>query len=1430
MDSVSVLAPPQIPPPNPVEPVMSEVPEECTDVLEKPLPEKQGEQIDLTQLGDVSVVIVDEPVQASMHDPDLNLDVNSYQIRLETIDQAVLELGPFAKDINHQERLESIPLEWTPEVMMKRERRKSFSPARPTKPSRISTDESSPLITSSPGREILPPNKSQRRGRKKTQKEGSVDLSWNSTDIPVNQTGSSGSSNPHLLVQPVVSSSPKTTPLNQGEYVQSLSQESSAVEAMLALSGGQPTTATTTTEHYTERKPQSTLTEENESTLPPTVRPPTVLRNIPDETEMSNGMANTSQTKLSGFPPSYSLPPLSKLPPDPNTFNRRRTSSSSSHRSSVHIPDDRASMFSPNSIPPQHVTPPPTYVQLDNKMGGVSVVRAPPTTSSGNPFWPVPSQPSDSNIQSQGFPYTIMAPPTGWSPAYRPPYYSPLTYPRTSVDTTLDLTNQAIRPVLPYYFLRYPFHTPALAGGSPFTGPSLVTSSAVSSLPAFHTPNLSSSPTPSHLSGFKNFHNPFNRSLTPPTLHPLGTTQPLDNTKPPVITGVGGADSNSWIPYINSQYQNTAFLSSQFAAIGAAQGSSIPLTLLANTASLQVPNVDPGVISNRFPDKDHRNRSKKDVPVSSELSVPVVRLPTVDNESLIDHRTPSLQHEDKQKTNLHSGQSAVMMVDGTLAKVPSYVVPTPPPSRQDKKGVSKNDKTTPEKMKLKIHQINNEDFRLQDKMAADRRKKRGRGRPGKETDSFDSQNPIVISPPSHDVIVDDAPLPSDSTQEDCEESIDIISIDTASTPLTSMHDTELKVDNVDTNEREADPTITVNEDSVSSEGTMSASPSPPATPTVSTSTNDPFVATPPIPENLNVTTSISENQDATPTISSFSDMPSPSDNPSTTPTITSFTATSNISENVNATPTIPENLNTTSIISIDTESVVMHEKIEENSPENLQSTSPLVEESHDCIEPSTNDAPIINSHNKVNLQGSCDDIVDEPSITSNSPLDVPSTTTIVQPPTTTSDVVLSSPLNTDLDSPSSPKKLKLDLDEDIDDEESINVQTPPTDKGLDISDVAMTISDCDTMECSPQQSSSDNKVVENTSSWNDFQEDISDVISSSLSPQTTTKDQLSPECTTVPDHQTTDNMKIALSGSEVNVLISQDSQVTSSVDERTSKLSSERKPINRKFLHNTLNKPHKLEGRLGNKVAKHLATTVSSKHVISDVKKADKLTVPTVTTNRKSPGVECRHQPSHTHNDTKSRSDSRSRKDENRLSPLPSLRGRPPLPGDKSPSPHSRQELKSYRHSHHKDSKRKHSSEERHHVSSSSGKKSSHRSPRPHYHDGWSHQRSHSSTPVHDVYDSGRSSDGGSTHHQSRIPDGSPRNHYDTLHHQYENLSDNDHDLLEWGAAVTTEHDVIRSKRSRLEADSEDFHKLKRPKHKHHRHHHHSTSKHHVKE
>ena len=1444
MDSVSVLVLPQIPPPN-VEPMASEVPEECTNVLEKPLPEKKDDHIDLTQLGDVSVLIVDEAVKVSIDDPDFNSDVNLYQIRLETIDQAVLELGPFAKDINHQERLESIPLEWPPEVMMKRERRKSFSPARPTKPSRISTDEHSPLITSSPGRDIPPPplNKSQRRGRKKTQKEGSADSSWNSTDIPVNQTGSSGSSNPLFLVQPGVSSSPKITPLNQGEYIQSLSQESSAAEAMLALSGGQSTTATTTTEHYTERRPQSTLTEENESTLAPTVRPPTVLRNIPDETEMSNGTSNTSQTKLSGFPPSYSLPPLSKLPPDPNMFTRRRTSSSSSHRSSVHIPDDRASMFSPNSIPSQHVTPPPTYVQLDNKMGGVSVVRAPPTTSGGNPFWPVPSQPTDSNIQSQGFPYTIMAPPTGWNPAYRPSYYSSLAYPRTSVDTTLDLTNPALRPVLPYYFLRYPFPTPALAGGSPFTGPSLVTSSTLSSLPGFHTPTLSSSSTPSHLSNFKNFHSSFNRSLTPPTLHPLGTTQPVDNTKPPTIAGVGGADSNSWIPYINNQYQNTAFLTSpQFAAIGAAQGSSIPLTLLANAAGLQVPAVDPGVIINRYPDKDHRNRSKKEVPVSSELSVPAVHPPTLDNESLIDHRSPSLQFEDKQKTSLHSSHSAVMMVDGTIAKVPSYVVPTPPPTRQDKKGVTKNDKTTPEKMKLKIHQINNEDFKLQDKMAADRRKKRGRGRSGKETDSFNTHNPIVISPSSHDIIVDDALIPSDSTQEDGEESIDIISIDTASTPLTSMHDTELKVDNTDTNEREADPIITVNEDSVSSEGTMSASPSPPATPTVSTSTNEPFTDTSTIPENLNPTTSISENPDATPTILSFTAMPSPSDNPSATLTIPSFTVTSNRSENVNATPTSSENLSTTPIIPVD--NVVMHEKIEESSPKNspeiLKSTSPLVEESHDYIEPSTNDAPIITSHNEVNLQGNCDDTVSEPCIRANSPLDVPSTTTIIQPSTTTADGVLSSPLNTDiLDSPPSPKKLKLDLEEDAEEEEgeSINVQTPPTDKGLDISDVAMTMTDCDTMEPSPQQSSSEDKVIENTlSTWNDLQEDINDVISSSLSPQTTTTDQLSPECTTISDHHTTDNIKIPLSGSEVNALISQDSQVTSSVDERTSKLPSERKPINRKFLHNSLNKPHKLEGRLGNKVAKHLATTVSSKHsrVVSDVKKSDKLTVPTLTTNRKSPGVECRHQPSHTHNDSKSRSDSRSRRDENRLSPLPSLRGRPPLSEDKSPSPHSRQELKSYRYGHHKDSKRKHSSEERHHVSSSSGKKSSHRSPRPHYHDGWSHQRSHSSTPVRDVYDSGRSSDGGSTHHQSRLPDGSPRNHHDTSHHQYEkfeNISDNDHDLLEWEATTLTEQsDIIRSKRSRVETDNEDFHKLKRPKHKHHRHHHHSTSKHHMKE
>ena len=116
------------------------------------------------------------------------MSLDKFQISLETIDQAVLELGPFAKEAV-TDRPDLPPLSWPHphsqmELHVKKERKKPYSPpSKVVRKGRTSVDAMSPLssVGSPMGVEPVVKYPSQRRNNKKknpSEVESSPLLVW----------------------------------------------------------------------------------------------------------------------------------------------------------------------------------------------------------------------------------------------------------------------------------------------------------------------------------------------------------------------------------------------------------------------------------------------------------------------------------------------------------------------------------------------------------------------------------------------------------------------------------------------------------------------------------------------------------------------------------------------------------------------------------------------------------------------------------------------------------------------------------------------------------------------------------------------------------------------------------------------------------------------------------------------------------------------------------------------------------------------------------------------------------------------------------------------------------------------------------------------------------------------------------------------------
>ena len=444
-------------------------------------------------------------------------EIDKYQISLETIDQAVLELGPFAKDIV-TERSDVPPLQWPHPVdnqLTKKERKKPYSPptSRMMRKGRASGDCMSPLSSVGSPMGIEPLSKPRRSNGKKKQQQPATDMD----------------SSPLLIVSDEQSATP--IPINIHETIETRSSsnnstnssivncsENSAVEAMLALSNAR----------------QSELQQQSVD-APYTITPPMIVQDTP----------------ISSLPPKihYPLPPLNRLA-EPSSTRKRQTvahhGSSSSIKSSSTI-DDNFNNYSPHphSLP---VPPPLKSPQLEE-----SVKIPKEDKRSVNPFWPISTSLEPASSTSASFPYSSLMTFPGWNTmGGLHPTYLPSTYPalsRADVTPSLDLTAPPTSfrsTVLPPYYIynpNYPFGAGGLA--TPLTN-QLLTSSASS----LQSPNVSS-PIPNHPLSY----NPY---ITPPTLHPL-----TDVVKPKEVIQA----NTPWMMLNAAQFPQGSFLNTgQFAA------------------------------------------------------------------------------------------------------------------------------------------------------------------------------------------------------------------------------------------------------------------------------------------------------------------------------------------------------------------------------------------------------------------------------------------------------------------------------------------------------------------------------------------------------------------------------------------------------------------------------------------------------------------------------------------------------------------------------------------------------------------------------------------------------------------------------------------------------------------------------------------------
>lgn len=781
-------------------------------------------------------------------------EFNKYEIRLETIDQAVLELGPFAKDAIVKERTDiSVDLPSThPDTQLKKERKKSYSPctnaSRSLRRSRISNEDSSPIASLSPVKDNPPKSTSQRKaGKKRAQKDVSI-------ESPVWTGGESVSNLISTSLDSLNFPSPTGDSTHSNEVscdqhpVQSSTPESTVVEAMLTLSTSLPVTSSNTELHI------STPSKSSELRVTQECDDVTMMSSYSDSDQgiineaVHQGQSETSsneiQPQILSSPQSklispYPLPMLNKLS-DPTVMNRkRRTSSASSHRSS-NIVDESHTSYSPNPHTQSGVTSPSSYMYIDKGTHLVNVQPSPLSMTTkatedskiANPFWPVPSftQPSTSEaVTPSGFTYPLTL--GGWNAAntFRPTYFPALSsYPRTTVESSpLDLANPSFRPMMTPLFL-YPTHYQFPTGGltTPLTNQHLITST---SNPNFQASPISS-PAPSQLSAFKTLQSQFNHSLTPPTLHPLATAQ--DGMKPPSANIDNTLTPNPWMTTAilgGSQFPNPLLNSTQFTGLGTSPLSSLnPYTTLQNAAG----TLD-HISNTRLGSQSRKNRISDTIP--NEMTTPTVIYPTVRGEPLDEmkwRRQYPVSSSETYGISLQSAQPPNMvMMDGSHSTAHVYGIPRKSSYNTNEVAVVKPSKPSSDKMKLKIHQINREDFKTGDK------RKRGR-RPDidlREHNTFTSYPVSHKTSPSPNEIINvvDTDIPEESTHIEEHSVLSLNPVENKIiTSLSTIPSTSTPVTTSTLTIKPVEPVIPPDEpniqddDDVSSEGTVSVSPSP----------------------------------------------------------------------------------------------------------------------------------------------------------------------------------------------------------------------------------------------------------------------------------------------------------------------------------------------------------------------------------------------------------------------------------------------------------------------------------------------------------------------------------------------------------------------------------------------------------------------------
>ncbi|XP_019855114.1 PREDICTED: uncharacterized protein LOC109584002 [Amphimedon queenslandica] len=718
-----------------------------------------------------------------------------FEIRLETIDQAVLELGPFAKEVHQQDRLgvDSVSMGWND---FRKDKMGvviggAASVVPPLAPSVFKSGEIPPVTVAAV---------SSLKGVKKNGRRKKEEMpSWTNGAPPILSMGVSVAGGDDVMKS-------ATPPLRPESLV---SETTSVAEAMLALG------------HAPNNEAQTTPTPVSMPAL--RTSSGSVVGEVRDEGARGRSSSTSSHPlpplpSLSRLPPppaSLNIPPPSvsamppSLPPDPAPLAKNRTGSTSSLKSNtsslavIEDPSPPSNIALTQYEASSNKSTPPVGRSSSRDHAPPSRDLAPPSATSGNPFLPPNLQTQTDSSAVVSFPYSF-----GWNqPLYRTNFYPAanpahaLTY-GVSADSTHSLDTQ-IRPLLSPYLFRYPYTgamgTHSLQGSIPLGG--------VASAP--FQPTTLSSP-PSRLSAFKTLHQqPFNRSLTPPTLHPLVTAQGLDKVPTPTV-------GDALNPWFLSQYPSAP-----------AGGVAFPFGVLSQQATPTIPPGTFGVLAGGLQTPPTSGEEKR-------IGRGGKRGPTEYYTSTV-HDKPSHEMLQHRQTFDHSLLSS----------------PSPSSPRLEGRvrggGAKSESRSTP---RLKIHQMNNEDFQATDK-GTDRRRRRPRishqPNPVKDFGTVTHVNEVSETPPTpeedmidvtsidpspHPLLIRGHPLESDQLihiEDSPAPPTPPVAPPTESSTAHTSNEPTTKEKNFVVNkntEKEEELILLSDQEGGSSEGTVSASPSP----------------------------------------------------------------------------------------------------------------------------------------------------------------------------------------------------------------------------------------------------------------------------------------------------------------------------------------------------------------------------------------------------------------------------------------------------------------------------------------------------------------------------------------------------------------------------------------------------------------------------